>query len=139
MALVYVIIALGVASVWSFFRWRHGKERFFSWVDTLLSVVLGFAVALLMYSIEREGDSAERRSQLRDLLAVELTHFVQSMEEGYRLEVDLPVDSGTRAPRDSVVLDITQIQPLISEEAAASGLFDDASSIRLLTLSTEAR
>ena len=133
--LLIILLALTAIAVYSYVLRRRKPSEGWSWVSgllaTLISIVLGVAVALLMFRYTGEQEDAVSRMRFRHLLKAEMTDTFRILAS------DETMDISSGQSTCSVL--VTYIQPIAIEEAAKSALFDEITTENLLHLARKMR
>ncbi|WP_416740191.1 hypothetical protein ACM1ZW_03985 [Pseudomonas sp. NFX71] len=138
MVFVVVVAALIIAGVYSAFAIRQRADIAWGWAhalcSTLVSVTLALAIGIGIFHIQTSEQDKEERARWKMLVATEYTE-IQAGTSGTSMNV---IFSEGQVPA-TVPIFITYLQPIAAEQAALSGKFSQATSGKLLELSTATR
>lgn len=133
--LIIVAVALVTAVVYSTIICRRKPAELWPWTSnifaTLISVLLGVAVALALFKYTNVKVDAGNRERFRHMLNAEMSDTFRILSSGETMAINI---GDTR--KDVLV---AFIQPLSIEKAAQSGLFDEAKTENLLHLARKMR
>lgn len=133
--LTILVIALLAAAIYSTILWRRRRDELWPWTSgvlaTLISVLLGVAVALALFKYTNAQADASSRQRFRHLLRAEMSDTFRILSSEETMSISMRGTTQT--------VHIAYIQPLSIEQAAQSGLFDEVQTENLLLLARTMR
>lgn len=130
-----ILLALTAIAVYSYILRCKEPSELWPWTSgllaTLLSVVLGVAVALLLFRYTGNQEDALSRTRFRNLLRAEMTDTFRILASDETMYISLG--------QSTCSVHVAYIQPIVIEEAAKSGLFEEITTENLLHLARKMR
>lgn len=133
-------LALGITFIlaisYSLFIYFAKPQQLLEWVTTVVASGISFFLAIIagiyLYNQQKSAEESSQAKDLRLLLAAEFSDINRILTGGTAMSVNLP--SGK-----SINVLIAYIQPLVTEKAALSGLYDKLKSENLFHLARKIR
>lgn len=137
------LIAVATAA-YTLYIWLSSPEEFIGWLNTLfstlVSVFFALVVGLLLFQYQTKRNSLAKKADLTNLLRADLGDVRRMIEVSRTIVSDEALETTeTSFTAHKVVVTTHYVHPLIVEEAARSGLFDEDQVIELLALARNMR
>ena len=132
---IIVVAALAAAALYSVLLWKRKPTELWPWASgllaTLLSILLGVAVALALFTYTGSQEDAASKARHLRLIKAEMsdTFRILSSDETMNITVGQSTQS----------VHVAYIQPISIEQAAQSALFDEVTTENLLLLARTMR
>jgi hypothetical protein len=128
--IIGVLIAVFLTASVSVLILILAPEELWEWVAaataTLISAILAVTVGIVLFNLQSKDTDNRELERYRQLLQVELTEAMTALED------TPPVEAALDGSNEQVIL--TNIQPLILEDAGRSGLFAPEQTQNMLSL-----
>jgi hypothetical protein len=125
-----------VALAYSVLVAHYQSAKLWDWLNTLVAAGISFFFAIVagihLYWRQSLDAKASKNAELQLLLGAELSDLYRVLKDGARTTLQLP--SGNK-----INVLVTYVQPLVTEHAALSGLFDATQSENLVHFARKCR
>lgn len=134
------ILLAGLAVLYTLYALASGQGAFFAWINTLLStlfsVFAALVIGLLLFNHQTRETDCKKKAELSRLLKSEVSEVREAIE-GLRTVVPDQALKGDFA--HAMRVSMHYAHPLVVEEAARSGLFDEPQTRLMLRLARDMR
>jgi hypothetical protein len=135
MIIILALIIIIIVFIYSIYIHKKVPEKNVDWwntfVATLISVLAALLVGLILYKNQINMDTEAKKNQFSKLLKAEISYNYRQLNSGTPMTLNIDTSKYS--------LYITFVQPLILEQAALSGLFNEVDSENFLHLSAKTR
>lgn len=134
-SIIVMIVAILIAIFYSLLIHSHIPNEIWGWyhslISTSVSILIGIAIAIIIFYYQTKMIDNARKNQLRNLLSAEISDSLRILEGGESMVINL----GDSTEKVTIVF----IQPLVLEDAFRSGLFNSVESENMIHLARKMR